>query len=194
MLVAPVYNFGIPAAMKAWIDQVVRAGRTFRFTEHGPVGLVDAHQRAWIVTASAGTAMGSECDFNTTYLRTILGFIGVPEVRVIAAEMLQQLDGEAAVARAFEAIDAAVATDRVPSLSRRARCSSDAEQVGPGLARWRSLNAARISRSVSRWWFYDLVDEWQAGRSVRRTMTLRRSTGPGPLHEATLARGGRCGS
>ena len=40
VLVAPVYNFGIPAAMKAWIDQVVRAGRTFRFTEQGPVGLL----------------------------------------------------------------------------------------------------------------------------------------------------------
>ena len=92
VLVAPVYNFGIPAAMKAWIDQVVRAGRTFRFTEQGPVGLLKA-RRAWIVTASAGTAVGSEVDFNTTYLRTILGFIGVPEVRVIAAEKLQ-LHGE----------------------------------------------------------------------------------------------------
>jgi FMN-dependent NADH-azoreductase len=108
VLVAPVYNFGIPAAMKAWIDQVVRAGRTFRFTEQGPVGLLKA-QRAWIVTASAGTAVGSEFDFNTTYLRTILGFIGVPEVQVIAAEKLQ-FHGESAVARAFEAIDAAVAS------------------------------------------------------------------------------------
>ena len=53
--------------------------------------------------------MGSEVDFNTTYLRTILGFIGVPEVRVIAAEKLQ-LHGESAVALAFEAIDAAVAS------------------------------------------------------------------------------------
>ena len=108
VLVAPVYNFGIPAAMKAWIDQVVRAGRTFRFTEQGPVGLLKA-RRAWIVTASAGTAVGSELDFNTTYLRTILGFIGVPEVQVIAAEKLQ-LHGESAVARAFEAIDATVAS------------------------------------------------------------------------------------
>ena len=46
VLVAPVYNFGIPAAMKAWIDQVVRAGRTFRFTAEGPLGLAASISRA----------------------------------------------------------------------------------------------------------------------------------------------------
>ena len=85
VLVAPIYNFGIPAALKAWIDQVLRAGLTFRFEEHGPVGLVPV-QRAWIVTASGSTVVGSDLDFNTPYLRTVLGFIGIPEVRVIAAD------------------------------------------------------------------------------------------------------------
>jgi len=85
VLVAPVYNFGIPAALKAWVDQVVRAGLTFRFEEHGPVGLVPA-ERAWIVTASGSTPVGSELDFNTPYLRAILTFIGIPDVRVIAAD------------------------------------------------------------------------------------------------------------
>ena len=85
VLVAPVYNFGVPAAMKAWVDQVLRAGRTFRFDESGPVGLVPAH-RAWIVTASGSTLVGSELDFNTSYLRTVLGFIGIPDVRVVAAD------------------------------------------------------------------------------------------------------------
>ncbi len=107
VLVAPVYNFGIPAAMKAWIDQVVRAGRTFRFTEAGPEGLVKA-TRAWIVTASGGTPIGSEIDFNTTYLRAILGFIGVSDVRVIAAEQLATR-GEAAVTDAFAQLEAATA-------------------------------------------------------------------------------------
>jgi FMN-dependent NADH-azoreductase len=102
VLVAPVYNFGVPAAMKAWIDQVVRAGRTFKFTENGPVGLVPA-QRAWIVTASGGTPIGSELDFNTTYLRTVLGFIGITDVRIIAAEQ-QQVHGEAALERALESL------------------------------------------------------------------------------------------
>lgn len=104
VLVAPVYNFGIPAALKAWIDQVLRAGRTFRFEEHGPVGLVTA-RRAWVVTASGSTRIGSDLDFNTPYLRAVLGFIGVPDVRVVAA------DGHAvdqgAVQRGLEAAAAA---------------------------------------------------------------------------------------
>ena len=107
VLVAPVYNFGVPAAMKAWIDQVVRAGRTFRFTEQGPIGLVPA-QRAWIVTASAGTELGSQYDFNTTYLRAILGFIGVTDVRIVGAMQLQ-MHGESAVEGAMATIDAALA-------------------------------------------------------------------------------------
>jgi FMN-dependent NADH-azoreductase len=103
VLVAPVYNFGIPAAMKAWVDQVCRAGRTFRFTETGPEGLVHA-ERAWIVTASGGTVIGSPVDFNTGYLRAILGFLGVHDVRVVAAEQLQ-LVGEAGVAKAYAELD-----------------------------------------------------------------------------------------
>lgn len=83
----------------------MRAGRTFRFTESGPVGLMNA-RRAWIVTASGGTEIGSAGDFNTTYLRAILAFIGVPDVRVVAAEQLQ-IHGEAAVERGFEAARAA---------------------------------------------------------------------------------------
>lgn len=107
ILVAPVYNFGVPAAMKAWIDQVVRAGRTFRFTEAGPEGLLTL-KRAWVVTASGSVPVGSAMDFNTTYLHAILQFLGVREVCVIAAEQVQIL-GEAAVAKAMASIDAAVA-------------------------------------------------------------------------------------
>jgi FMN-dependent NADH-azoreductase len=107
VLVAPVYNLGIPAAMKAWIDQVVRAGRTFRFTAEGPEGLTSI-QRAWIVTASASTPIGSPFDFNTTYLRAILGFIGIDHIEVIAADMLQT-EGESAAQRGLEAIDTALA-------------------------------------------------------------------------------------
>ena len=94
---------GIPAEMKAWVDQVCRAGRTFRFTETGPEGLVHA-ERAWIVTASGGTVIRSPVDFNTGYLRAILGFLGVHDVRVVAAEQLQ-LVGEAGVAKAYADLD-----------------------------------------------------------------------------------------
>jgi len=108
VLVAPVYNFGIPAAMKAWIDQVVRAGRTFRFTAEGPVGLAASISRAWIVSASGSTEMGSAFDYNTTYLRTVLEFIGISDVRAIGAMQLQ-LRGEAAFADALADLEAQLA-------------------------------------------------------------------------------------
>jgi FMN-dependent NADH-azoreductase len=88
VLVAPIYNLGIPATLKAWIDQVVRGGRTFRLTATGPVGL-SSIQRAWIVTCSGATEIGGPFDHNTPYLRAILGFIGIADVRVVApAELL----------------------------------------------------------------------------------------------------------
>lgn len=84
VLVAPIYNLSIPAALKAWIDQVVRDGRTFHITEDGPQGLATHIRRAWIVTASGGTEVGGALDFNTPYLRTILDFIGIVDVRVVS--------------------------------------------------------------------------------------------------------------
>jgi len=91
VLVAPVYNLGIPATMKAWIDQVVRGGRTFRFTEDGPQGLLHI-ERAWIVTCSGNTQIGGPFDFNTPYLRAILGFVGITDVRVVAPPELRHPD------------------------------------------------------------------------------------------------------
>lgn len=83
VLVAPVYNLGIPATLKTWIDQVVRVGITFRLTETGPEGLLPL-RRAWIVTNSSGTTIGSALDFNTSYLRTVLHIVGVTDVRIVA--------------------------------------------------------------------------------------------------------------
>lgn len=82
---APIYNFGIPAALKAWIDMVGRVGRTFRYTSDGPVGLLEG-KRAILVTASGGTGIGSEIDFATPYLRHFLGFVGIDDVEIVAAE------------------------------------------------------------------------------------------------------------
>jgi FMN-dependent NADH-azoreductase len=82
VLVAPVYNLGIPATLKAWIDQVMRGGRTFRFTDTGPEGLHHI-TRAWIVTCSGNTQIGGPSDFNTPYLRALLGFIGIADVRIV---------------------------------------------------------------------------------------------------------------
>ena len=80
----PVYNFGIPASLKAWIDQVCRARRTFRYTSDGPRGLLTG-KRAIVVYAAGGTAMGSPADFASGYLRHILGFIGIEDVVFVDA-------------------------------------------------------------------------------------------------------------
>jgi FMN-dependent NADH-azoreductase len=83
----PMYNFGAPAALKAWMDQIARAGVTFAYTDDGPKGLVDG-KRAWIVIASGGTAVGSEIDHLTEHLRLFLGFLGITDVSVVAADRL----------------------------------------------------------------------------------------------------------
>ncbi len=102
VLVAPIYNFGIPAALKAWVDQVARAGRTFEYTDEGPRGLVNG-TRVIVVTASGGTPIGSEVDFAVPYLRHVLGFLGITDVDVVAAEQLIAR-GNDAVAEARTAI------------------------------------------------------------------------------------------
>lgn len=83
----PVYNFGVPAALKAWIDLVTRARETFRYSESGPVGLLEG-KKAVVVMASGGVPVGSPVDFATGYLRHILGFIGIKDVEVVAADRL----------------------------------------------------------------------------------------------------------
>ena len=84
---APIYNFSVPASLKAWIDLVARAGLTFRYSSKGPEGLL-ANKRAALVMASGGTAIGSAIDFASGYLRHVLGFIGIQEVEIIRAERL----------------------------------------------------------------------------------------------------------
>lgn len=102
VITAPIYNFAIPASLKAWIDQVTRARRTFRYTEAGPEGLLKG-KRAYIVFASGGVPLGSQVDFASGYLKHILGFIGITDVTIVAADG-HQTDG-GAIARAATAID-----------------------------------------------------------------------------------------
>lgn len=79
VIAAPMYNFGIPATLKQWIDSICRAGVSFKYTEQGPVGLLGV-KRAFIITASGGTPIGSEMDFASGYLEHICRFIGITEV------------------------------------------------------------------------------------------------------------------
>lgn len=98
----PVYNFAIPAALKAWVDLIARARKTFRYTESGPEGLLKG-KKAFLVVASGGVPVGSDYDFATGYLRHVLGFVGITDVSIIAAD--QQMMDEGAVARATSAIE-----------------------------------------------------------------------------------------
>ena len=96
----PIYNFGVPATFKAWVDLVARARKTFKYSESGPVGLLEG-KSAYVVIASGGTESGSEIDFATPYVRHVLGFLGIHDVRVIAADQLMATgDDKIAAARA----------------------------------------------------------------------------------------------
>jgi FMN-dependent NADH-azoreductase len=100
----PIYNFSVPASLKAWIDQVCRAGVTFRYSPDGPVGLLEG-KRAVIVITSGGTAMDGPADFATGYLRHVLSFIGITDVAVIGSDLLM-IDEAAATTRATEMVAA----------------------------------------------------------------------------------------
>ncbi|WP_027235619.1 FMN-dependent NADH-azoreductase [Leisingera caerulea] len=104
---APVYNFSVPSTLKAWIDLVARVGLTFQYTENGPIGLLEG-KRAIIVMASGGTQAGSDIDFATTYLRHVLGFIGITDVEVVAADAMS-IDADGALAKAKTQIEALAA-------------------------------------------------------------------------------------
>ncbi|NHQ73870.1 FMN-dependent NADH-azoreductase [Roseovarius gahaiensis] len=99
----PVYNFAPPAALKAWIDHVARAGVTFRYTENGPEGLIHG-KRVILAMASGGTGAGSEIDFASTYMRHILGFVGMTDVTLVAADQMA-LDAETSLAKASGQIE-----------------------------------------------------------------------------------------
>ena len=103
----PIYNFGMPAALKAWVDQVARAKVTFAYTEKGPLGLLEG-KRAYIVIASGGTQALSDMDFATPHLRHVLGFMGITDVTIINADQVMAR-GEDAIQQAEDQIAALAA-------------------------------------------------------------------------------------
>ena len=99
----PIYNFSVPASLKAWIDLIARAGRTFEYTAEGPRGLLTG-KRAIIAVASGGTQVGSDIDFATGYLTHIMGFIGITDVQIVAADRLA-IEPDATIAAARNAVE-----------------------------------------------------------------------------------------
>lgn len=105
---APMYNFTIPSQLKAWLDRILVAGKTFRYTEQGPEGLAGDKR---VIVASARGGIYSEgpaaaVDFQEPYLRHVFGFIGVQDLEFVRAEGLNlgPAQREAALADAYENI------------------------------------------------------------------------------------------
>jgi FMN-dependent NADH-azoreductase len=87
VIAAPMINFTIPTNLKAWIDYVARAGRTFSYSEKGPQGLVTGKQ-VIVVAARGGvySGAGNALDFQLPYLKSVLGFLGMTDVEVLEVE------------------------------------------------------------------------------------------------------------
>jgi len=85
VMAAPMYNFAIPSTLKAWLDHVLRAGVTFKYTATGPQGLL-TDKRAFVLTARGGIHAGGSTDHQEPYLRQVMGFIGIHDVTFIHAE------------------------------------------------------------------------------------------------------------
>lgn len=106
VLGVPMYNFGVSSQIKNWIDAVARARVTFRYTETGAEGLVKG-KTVYVAFARGGRYRGTAADSQTPYLQTVLGFLGMTDVRFIYAEGLNL--GEDAVTQGFAEAQADIA-------------------------------------------------------------------------------------
>ncbi len=102
VIASPIYNFGPPATLKAWADLVARAGTTFRYTANGPEGLLTG-KKVYLAIASGGTPVGAEIDFMCRWLTFFLGFLGMTDVEIVAADGIMGEGGEEKIAAAREA-------------------------------------------------------------------------------------------
>jgi len=112
VLGVPRYNFGVPSTLKAWIDRVAVAGRTFKYTENGPVGLAGG-KKIIVAEASGGEYAGTVIDFVAPYLKQVFAFLGITDVEFIRAERVAYSPEHKA-----QAIEAALAS--IPTPLRRA--------------------------------------------------------------------------
>ena len=101
----PMYNFGIPSTLKAWIDHVTLVGKTFKYTENGPVGLL-ADRKVVIFAARGGQYRDTPRDTQTAYVSNFLNFIGVRSIEFVYAEGLAM--GDAARGESLDAATRAI--------------------------------------------------------------------------------------
>lgn len=110
----PLYNFGVPSALKAYFDHIARSGVTFRYTANGPEGML-VGKKAYVFAARGGLYAGTPADTQTPYVRDFLSFIGIGDVEFVYAEGLAMGDAprEKALAEAHGAIRRLVQTPQV---------------------------------------------------------------------------------
>jgi FMN-dependent NADH-azoreductase len=110
----PMYNFGVPSALKAYFDHIARAGVTFRYTEKGPLGLLTG-KKAIVFATRGGLYAGTPRDSQTTYVRDFLAFLGIHDVEFIYAEGLaiSEAGREAALSEARTRIERLAQAERL---------------------------------------------------------------------------------
>lgn len=88
VIATPMWNLNIPAALKAWIDQIARLDRTFKFTKNAPVGLLNPAKQVVIFTSRGGSyGYGSAMfDYQEPYLRAVFRLLGLRDIRFVHAE------------------------------------------------------------------------------------------------------------
>ncbi len=105
---APLYNFAIPSQLKAWIDRIAQVGRTFKYTDKGPVGLAGG-KTVIVASARGGVYSTSEAmlamEHQESYLKVVFGFFGITDVRFVRAEGLAMGESAKAAALAAAQID-----------------------------------------------------------------------------------------
>ncbi|NCE87700.1 FMN-dependent NADH-azoreductase [Pseudomonas sp. Q1] len=116
---APMYNFNVSSQLKAWLDRIAQVGRTFKYTEQGPVGL-SGDKRVIVVSARGGFYSEGplqKMDFQESYLRAFFGFLGISDIHFIRAEGVsrgQQLRDQG-VEKAIAAMPAVIASLSAPA-------------------------------------------------------------------------------
>jgi FMN-dependent NADH-azoreductase len=88
----PIYNFGPPAALKAWFDLVARAGRTFAYEPTGPKGLIEGNKKVYLVVTSGGVPIGSPVDYCTPWMKQAFNFLGITNIEIVDASQLNLND------------------------------------------------------------------------------------------------------
>jgi FMN-dependent NADH-azoreductase len=116
---APLYNFSIPTQLKAWIDRLAQIGRTFKYTDKGPVGL--AGGKTVIVASARGgiystTEGGQAMEHQESYLKVLFGFFGITDVRFVRAEGVAM--GEAPKAAALSSARADIVAATQPAANQ----------------------------------------------------------------------------